>query len=71
MQEVIIEVAKKDATIPDPEKEDFTAYDLSNVFTVVANSDISDDMRDQFSEIGGRIVMQPALLRKHVKRVKA
>lgn len=56
IKDKLIEVAIKDVTIPNPEDEEFTLYDLSNVFTSYSNASLSEEQRQKYSSIGGQII---------------
>lgn len=60
--ERLLTIPAEDNTIPNPENEDFTVYDMSNVFTAYANFPISEEQRQRYSEIGGEIIMNPRLI---------
>lgn len=60
--EKLLTLPAEDNTIPNPDNEDFTLYDMSNVFTAYANFPISEEQRQRYSEIGGEIIMNPRLL---------
>lgn len=61
IKERLHKVAVEDVTIPDPESDEFSVYDLSNVFSTYANSPLSDEQRNTYSTIAGEIVMKPIL----------
>jgi len=51
------DIAITDVTIPNPVDEEFTLYDLSNVFTTYSNASISEEQRQRYSKIGGELIM--------------
>ncbi len=56
VQERLGEIATQDPTIPTPGEEEFTLYDLSNVFTTYSNAPISEEQRQKYSVVGGQII---------------
>jgi len=62
----LFKVSFEDVTIPDPTKEDFTVYDMSNVFSTYANAPLSDEQRKAYSTIAGEIIMRPQIAKQLV-----
>lgn len=61
------ETAIKDVTIPNPQSDEFSVYDLSNILSSYANSYSSDEQRKKYSTIAGEVIMKnhyPAVLCK-------
>lgn len=58
IQEKLYKTAIRDVTIPDPQSDEFSVYDMSNVFSSYANSYSSDEQRKKYGTIAGEIIMK-------------